>query len=57
MEVDLDSEAQQIESLLSGKSIAKIHRPSADEICIQCTDKTRLFIEVNQSGKLEFSVT
>lgn len=57
MEVDLDNEAQQIESLLSGKSIAKVFRPNADEICIQCTDKTRLFIEVNQSGKLEFSVT
>jgi hypothetical protein len=57
MEVDLDSEAQQIETLLSGKLIAKVHRPRENEICIQCTDKTRLFIEINQSGKFEFSVT
>ncbi|CAM4256431.1 hypothetical protein [Shewanella denitrificans] len=57
MEADLDREAKQIQSLLSGKSIAKVFRPTANEICIQCTDKTRLFIEVNQSGNLEFSIT
>ena len=57
MEVDLDNEAQQIESLLNGKLISKVFRPSEDEICIQCKGGTRLFVEINESGKLEFSVT
>ena len=57
MEDDLDNEAQQMESLLNGKLISKVFRPSENEICIQCKDGTRLFVEINKNGTLEFSVT
>ena len=57
MEVDLNEEANSIESLLSGKSISKIFRPNIDEICVQCTDGTRFFIGIGQNGQLEFSIT
>jgi hypothetical protein len=54
---ELDTEAKSMEDLLAGKSIDSILRPRENEVCIQCTDGTRLIIDINQSNKLNFSIT
>jgi hypothetical protein len=54
---ELDTEAKSMEDLLAGKSIDTILRPRENEICIQCTDGTRLIIDINKSNKLNFSIT
>ena len=54
---ELDTEAKAMENLLTGKSIDSILRPRENEVCIQCSDGTRLIIDISQNNKLNFSVT
>ena len=54
----LKIEADKIESMLKGKVIEKVFRPSENDICIQCTDGTRFFIDTHSvDNTLEFSIT
>ena len=54
-ESNLSSEAESIQELLKGKVIARILRPGDNEICIECSDGMRLFVE--SKSALAFSVT
>jgi len=54
---ELDTEAKSMSDLLAGKSIDSILRPRENELCIQCTDGTRLIIDISRSNKLNFSIT
>jgi len=57
MDEELSSEASSIQALLEGKSIARIIRPRGNEVCIECSDGTRLFVNSSKGQTLEFSIT
>ena len=54
---ELEQEAKSISEHLEGKSISKVLRPRNGEVCIECTDGTRLFASSNGGECLEFSIT
>lgn len=57
MSDDLEKEAKLILKLLSGKCVANVFRPRASELCIECSDGTRFFINTKDCGELDFSIT
>ena len=57
MSDDLEKEAKSILKLLDGKCVANVFRPSACELCIECSDGTRFFVNTKDGSELDFSVT
>ena len=54
--MDLKDEATNSTCLLEGKVVRRIYRHRPEEVCIEFTDGTRMFID--QKGKhLEISIT
>ncbi len=54
--MDLQEEQLVAEKFLKGKVVKSIFRHRANELCIEFTDGTRLFVDKNETG-LELSVT
>ena len=57
MSKELENEADKLKELLNGKSVSEIFRHRKNELCIQFSDGTRLFIDGAKNQNLEFSVT
>ncbi|WP_133502083.1 hypothetical protein [Marinomonas balearica] len=57
MNDNLEQEARSILELLEGKRISKVFRPRVGEICIECSDGTRLFANTKDGSALDFSIT
>lgn len=57
MSDDLEKEAKSILMLLDGKRVADVFRPSASELCIECSDGTRFFVNTKDGSGLDFSIT
>ncbi len=53
----LDEASKSIRKLLNGKDVARIYLITASEICIEFSDKTRLFINSEDNTKLDFSIS
>ena len=53
---NLENEAERASELLKGKVVANVWRHKANELMVQFTDGTRLFVDMRQSG-LELSIT
>ena len=56
MFLNLEEEAERATELLKEKVVAKVMRHRAEEICIEFTDGTRLFVDQQVAG-LELSIT
>ena len=57
MSIELEKEANKLKDLLIDKSVSEIFRHRENEVCIQFSDGTGLFINVAKAQSLEFSVT
>lgn len=55
-ESELKSEARRVTRMLKGKIVEKVWRHRANEIGIQFTEGTRLFVDISEGG-LELSIT
>ena len=53
----LEREAKSIEKLLAGKILAGVVRHQSNEVLLQFSDGTRLFVNAQEHGSLDFSVT
>ena len=53
----LNEASKSIEKLLNGKDVARIYLNTASELCIEFSDKTRLFINSEDNTKLDFSIS
>lgn len=54
--MDLKTEAKRASEMLRGKVVARVTRHRAEEVCIEFTDGSRLFVD-RQSNGLELSIT
>ena len=54
--MNLEQEAERATELLKGKIVAKVMRHRANEVCVEFTDGTRLFVD-NQAEGVELSIT
>ena len=54
--MDIEGEAQELTSLLAGKTIRAVKRLRPNEVVIEFVDGTRLFADA-PSEQLDFSVT
>ncbi|MGH9871693.1 MAG: hypothetical protein ACRD9S_04410 [Pyrinomonadaceae bacterium] len=43
--------------MLQGREVAKVMRHSADEVCIEFTDGSRIYIDRKTEGGLDLSIT
>ena len=57
MESSLEDDAKSIEKILNGKCVSKIMYPKQNDVCIEFTDGTRLFVTAPNNSKLDFSIT
>lgn len=53
----LEREAKAIEELLAGKVLTGVIRHRSNEVVLQFSDGTRLFVNAQIQGSLDFSVT
>lgn len=53
---DLEKEAKRATDLLNGKTVVRVWRHRANEVCIEFKDGTSLFIDKKETG-LELSIT
>ncbi|NNG01605.1 MAG: hypothetical protein HKM93_19610 [Desulfobacteraceae bacterium] len=54
--MDLEKEAKRATDMLNGKTIYQVLRHRVGEVCIECTDGTRLFVDHQPDG-IELSIT
>ena len=54
--MDLEQEAKRATEMLKGKTIFQVSRNRVGEVCIECTDGTRLFVDHQPDG-IELSIT
>jgi hypothetical protein len=54
--MDLEAEAKRATKMLKGKVVAHVTRHRAEEICIEFTDGTRLYVDRSVNG-VELSIT
>ncbi|HEX8177232.1 MAG TPA: hypothetical protein VF543_19240 [Pyrinomonadaceae bacterium] len=54
--MSLEQEAERATELLKGKIVAKVMRHRANEVCVEFTDGTRLFVD-RHAGGVELSIT
>jgi len=54
--MDLEQEASSATEILSGKVVAKVFRHRVEEVCIEVTDGTRIFVDQKADG-IELSIT
>tara|TARA_R110002072_G_C7834606_1_gene524464 strand:+ start:66 stop:251 length:186 start_codon:yes stop_codon:yes gene_type:complete len=57
MNEKLELEADSIQEHLKSKCISRILRPRENELCIEFSDGTRLFVNSSAGETLEFSIT
>jgi hypothetical protein len=53
----LETEDISIQEFLKGNSISRIFRPHECDVCIECKDGTRFFVNAPRGSVLEFSIT
>ncbi|MBL1271166.1 MAG: hypothetical protein COB25_001830 [Oceanospirillales bacterium] len=53
----LEREAKTIEELLAGKILTGVVRHQSNEVLLQFSDGTRLFVNAREHSSLDFSVT
>ncbi|WP_045856561.1 hypothetical protein [Teredinibacter purpureus] len=53
----LEKEADSIQEHLKDKCIVRVMRPRDNELCIESSDGTRLFVNSSASETLDFSIT
>jgi len=54
-EADLEKEANEIQGLLVGKTLSRVLRPRVNELVLEFSDGTRLFVDTKSTP--EFSIT
>jgi len=54
--MDLQAEAKRATEMLKGKVLAHVTRHRAEEICLEFTDGTRLYVDRSADG-VELSIT
>ena len=54
--MNLEQEAERATDMLKGKVVAKVMRHRAEEVCIEFTDGTRLFVN-HKTDNVELSIT
>lgn len=54
--MDIENEAKEATKLLEGKIVSNVFRHRIEEVGIEFTDGTRLFIDIKAEG-LELSIT
>jgi hypothetical protein len=51
-----EEEEERLNALLAAKAVARLSRPDVNEVMIEFSDKTRLFVN-SKMGDLDLSVT
>jgi hypothetical protein len=57
MEMTLEEEQHRLQELLKGRVVARVHRHRKKEVCIVFADGWRLFVDWEDGGSFDFSVT
>ncbi|HKO98271.1 MAG TPA: hypothetical protein VJU86_14835 [Pyrinomonadaceae bacterium] len=56
--MNLKSEAKRASEMLKGKVVARVTRHRAEEVCLEFTDGTRIYVDRKAGGEgLELSIT